>query len=775
MVLYYNNVREKANNTKYPFEKEIHTLEDFKKVVCYDHVGAKYQDYYRKNENFIQTNCTMFDVDNTETDDQKEWKTPADIQKAFPDVPFYVSYSRNHMKIKGDKLARPKFHIYFPDIVISDSEVYKNLKDKVCAYFPAFDDNAKDAARFFFGVENPQVEYHEGKILLSDFMKTVQICTTVDTPVFSTITKDNIIPQGTRNNTMFKFACKVLRQINDIEEAAQEYKHEAEKCSPPLEEKELNGIWKSALKYYHKDIKGLQGHISQSRTLKPHDFTDVGQAEILIREYGDRLRYSPATRYLYYTGKVWKESDIKAQGLAQELTDRQLKEATSLLQDAYKKENEAAINEDEEEKKEAKTLIRKALKYRDFVLHYRHSLRISAALKEAQPKVEIDITKLDADGLKLNTPAGYVDLKNGQMYPHKPTVYCTKITSVGPDRRGEDLFRNFLKVITCQNSELEEYLQLVAGMCAVGKVFCENLIIAYGSGKNGKSTFFNLLARVMGDYAGSLSTETLITHSRKNKSPEYAELRGKRIVIASELEEETRLDTATVKKLCSTDPIYAEKKYKDPFQFTPSHTIILHTNHLPNVKTMDHGTWRRLIVVPFMAVIEDNADIKNYCEYLFEHAGGAVLTWIIEGARKFIAQQYKIELPKIVKNAINTYRQENNLIGNFILDECDIDKTFVQPAGELYSRFREYCGTLGEHQIPSAGNFKSQMIEAGYSWDRNNKGAFYYGVCLKKEASISTEMNPFPYVISRFDEKIPSTMMEGDSDFGNYSEEEVEF
>ena len=42
---------------------------------------------------------------------------------------------------------------------------------------------------------------------------------------------------------------------------------------------------------------------------------------------------------------------------------------------------------------------------------------------------------------------------------------------------------------------------------------------------------------------------------------------------------------------------------------------------------------------------------------------------------------------QIVKDTIETYRQENNLIGNFILDECDIDKTFVQPAGELYSRF----------------------------------------------------------------------------------------
>ena len=186
----------------------------------------------------------------------------------------------------------------------------------------------------------------------------------------------------------------------------------------------------------------------------------------------------------------------------------------------------------------------------------------------------------------------------------------------------------------------------------------------------------------MGDYAGSLSTETLITHSRKNKSPEYAELRGKRIVVASELEEETRLDTATVKKLCSTDPIYAEKKYKDPFQFAPSHTIILHTNHLPNVRTMDNGTWRRLIVVPFMATIDDNADIKNYCEYLFDHAGGAVLSWIIEGARKFIAQQYKMELPKIVKDTIETYRQENNLIGNFILDECDDKFTITFNTGD---------------------------------------------------------------------------------------------
>ena len=125
--------------------------------------------------------------------------------------------------------------------------------------------------------------------------------------------------------------------------------------------------------------------------------------------------------------------------------------------------------------------------------------------------------------------------------------------------------------VTVGDKSLERYLQEVAGMCAVGRVLRENLIIAYGEGGNGKSTLFNLLARVLGDYSGALSAETLTANCRKNKSPEYAELRGKRLIIAAELEEGMRLDTAIVKKLCSTDPILAEKKYKDPFSFTPCH------------------------------------------------------------------------------------------------------------------------------------------------------------------------------------------------------------
>ena len=98
-----------------------------------------------------------------------------------------------------------------------------------------------------------------------------------------------------------------------------------------------------------------------------------------------------------------------------------------------------------------------------------------------------------------------------------------------------------------------------------------------------------------------MSADSLTANCRRNVKPEIAELKGKRLIIAAELEEGTRLSTSILKQLCSTDQIRGEKKFKDPFDFTPSHTAVLYTNHLPKVSASDDGTWRRLIVIPFHA------------------------------------------------------------------------------------------------------------------------------------------------------------------------------
>lgn len=265
--LYYNNVRQDPKNTKYPHRSEIRCKEDLAKVMSFDHVCAEYKDSYRRKDNFICADCCMFDVDNSESDNERDWITPEDVQKAFSDVPFYVSYSRNHLKVKDGKKARPKFHIYFPVDKIINGDEYGGLKQKVCKYFPKFDPNAKDCARFFYGVEFPNVQFISGNTLLTDFMRNTVISNNC-----AVQTNADIIPQGQRNTTMHRFALRVLTRYGDSDNTAyQAFLNESERCSPLLDDKELDAIWKGAISYYRQTIRTSPNYVS------PHKYVNAQQ------------------------------------------------------------------------------------------------------------------------------------------------------------------------------------------------------------------------------------------------------------------------------------------------------------------------------------------------------------------------------------------------------------------------------------------------------------------------------------------------------------------
>lgn len=465
--------------------------------------------------------------------------------------------------------------------------------------------------------------------------------------------------------------------------------------------------------------------------LFPDDFSDVGEARVFVQVYGDIARYSAATKWIVYNGAYWEESDTKARALVQKLTDRQLSEARQQIKEARKAFDRAIENGSKTDQKAATILVAAAEKYRSFVLSMRKTNRISAILTEAAPSLEIKVEELDSDGFLLNCPSGTVDLRTGQMREHRPEDYITKCCACDPSEEGKELWLDFLDRMTCGDKELSLYHQIISGQEAIGKIFCENLEMQIGTGGNGKSTYNNCKKYVLNDYGGSISAETLTVNCRKNKSPEFAELRGKRFVIASELEENQRLDTAIMKKLCSTDDIYAEKKYKDPFSFRPSHTICLFTNHLPRIGTSDSGTWNRIIVMPFKADFRGQAgEVKNYAEYLFTRCGGAVLAWIIEGAKRFIDANYIVEPPESVKSAIAEYRNDNDQIAGFLEDCCEVGKEYSEKAGALYDTYRHFCERTGEHYIRNKLDFKTALISAGCDWKKTKVGAMYYGVQL---------------------------------------------
>lgn len=706
------------SNCVYPNPVTVTDADTMRQAAAFDHVCAAYKQNYRSVDNFLKADCLPMDCDNDHSDDPDDWLTPFDVAMDFPGVGMIFVYSKSHMKQKGKRGPRPRFHVYFICTETTNSEIYSSWKDRLIADYPYFDDGAKDSARFLFGVKNAAVEVYDGEITIDEFLAD---------SFAEWDAAQGQIPEGSRNKTMSHYAGRVIKRLGNTEEAHKQFLKEAEKCSPPLDDAELAGIWGSAVKFGAK-VAAQEGYIppeqyNQDFLLMPEDFSDVGQAIVLSREYMDRLRFSPATDYIVFNGSFWEESQPNAQGIAQELTARQLEEAETEIQRCMKEMSDngawamlaamgakkamAAFNEAQRRSFEK---YERAEAYRKYAIKRRDTKYISAALKEARPMIQIEQRVLDADEFLLNLPSGTCDLRTGAVREHNAQDYITKQTAVDPSGDGMDVWEDTLQTFFQGDVDLIRYVQEIVGLAAIGKVYIEALVIAYGEGRNGKSTFWNTIARVLGTYSGNMSADTLTVGCKRNVKPELAEAKGKRMIIAAELEEGMRLNTSNVKQLCSTDEIYAEKKYKAPFSYVPTHTLVLYTNHLPRVGAIDQGTWRRLIVIPFNAKNEGKADIKNYSDFLFKTAGGAVLSWIIEGAKRVIASDYKIVQPRVVQDAIQKYKENNDWLAHFLDDCCEVGDDFEAKSGEFYNAYRSYCLQMGEY-TRSTTDFYSALCQ----------------------------------------------------------------
>ena len=742
-TIYSSDYTGNPGNCSYPHKHTITDLESLKAAVTHDYVCAEYRNNYRNGENFIGTDCLPVDCDNDHSENPDDWVMPADVFEAFPGVTFAVHYSRSNMREKNGKAARPKFHVLFPIDHMTDAVAYSNMKKLVNTVFPYFDTNALDAARFFFGTSNPEVELYEGSINLTEFFEEDF---DADMPGHGI---PSVIPEGSRNATMSRFAGRVIKKYGDTEEAYNAFIEQAAKCEPPLDDKELSTIWHSAQKFFAR-VSQQDGYVDPDTynsdvSYKPGDYSDVGQAEVLAKHFSNELRYSPATHFIRYNEHYWQESEPGAQAVAHELTRRQLAEASAnlftalrklesnggqdVLKNTTKAKAEAIMNQAQ---MEAYHEFIEAQNYHKYVLHRRDSKNITSTLRESRPMLEISPRDLDNNPFLLCTPAATYDLRKGLdgAQEHNPEDFITKITTVSPGIKGEKIWNDCLNLIFCNDRELIDYVQMICGLAAIGQVFLEALIIAYGSGRNGKSTFWNVIARVLGLYSGNISADTLTVGCRRNVKPEMAETKGKRLLIAAEMQEGARLNDSTVKQLCSTDDIFAEKKYKDPFSFTPCHTLVLYTNHLPRVSASDDGIWRRLIVIPFNAKIEGKSDIKNFADHLYHNAGDAILSWIIEGAKKVIDADYKFKLPECVQRAIDEYRIQNDWFTHFLEDKCEVDPKYRVSSSELYQTYRNYCMDTNEY-VRSTTDFYFALEKAGFTKLNLSGRKFIKGLRIK--------------------------------------------
>lgn len=445
--------------------------------------------------------------------------------------------------------------------------------------------------------------------------------------------------------------------------------------------------------------------------------TDLGRSKIFSNKYKDTLRWCDENGYWYiWNGKVW-ESDKKLKIL------QMAKETIGeIVQKTFKSIKYAKNDAQLEKAKEKYKIVLKAQGERP----------IKAMISLSKSDLPITLDQMDNDPFLLNCLNGVVDLKTGKLTDHKPEYYMSKIANAEytPKKQFKH-FKQFLDDITCEDVELSNYFQQVCGMSAIGKVFHEGMCIFYGSGRNGKSTFLNLISRIFGDYSCQINTETLMAQRDGKQIIGGVSVEGKRFATAMETEEGRRLSGAMLKKLASADKVSERPMYAAERTFEPSHTLIMACNFLPKIGSTDTGTWRRIAVVPFKAKFEEGKkEIKDYAGILFKEDANAILAWIVEGAVKYYKNGFTIKTPQVIKDATKQYRAAEDWIGNFIAECCEIGE-FEEMGGTLYDAYVVWCDKNNESYKRRPRDFAAALEAANFTKRHGMKGSIWKGLKLQ--------------------------------------------
>ncbi|MDH6247251.1 phage/plasmid primase, P4 family [Mycobacterium sp. OTB74] len=335
---------------------------------------------------------------------------------------------------------------------------------------------------------------------------------------------------------------------------------------------------------------------------------------------------------------------------------------------------------------------------------------------------------LDADPHLLNVANGTLDLRTMELSRHDPADRLTKIcraayeTNVNPGP-----WQEFLATVLPVD-EVRGYVQRHAGVALLGKVVEHVLSIWTGTGANGKGTAYGAFCWALGDYACTAEPE-LFLHRQGGHPTGEMDLMGRRLVVVSETDEGRRFAEATMKRLTGGDTIRARRMRQDFIEFTPSHTAVLVTNHLPAVSGDDPAVWRRIRVVPWDVVVpEDQRDGELPAR--LERAAEEVLAWCIAGWSEY--RRIGLAEPDAVLTSTDAYRADSDAVARFIADECVTSSPALKATtGQLFDAWQAWRVSDGAPEI-SQKKFGQRLDIKGYPvTDKARDGRWREGIGLK--------------------------------------------
>ena len=442
---------------------------------------------------------------------------------------------------------------------------------------------------------------------------------------------------------------------------------------------------------------------------KIYEQNDTGNAERMFDMFGNTLKYSYENKLWYYwDGKVWKEDLV---GQIKKLCDKCI--------DEMKKE---AFKEDDPE------VQMQLLKWANKTSNSKPKENM---LKELQHIGTIPVMTSELDTQKdfINCSNGIVNLRNGELIPHDPNYLCTKITKSAYDNvsgKQPKLWLDFLDTVTKGDKELQDYIQKAVGYSLTGSIREQCMFFLYGLGRNGKSTFLDIISELAGNYANHAQPETIMTKSQlsSNTLSDIARLRGARFVTTVEPNENVKLNEGLVKQLTGGDKVTARFLYGREFEFVPEFKIWLGANHKPIIKGTDDGIWRRIRLIPFTAQIPDEKVDKNLKAKLKAELP-LIMKWAVDGALKW--QKEGLKIPKVIEEATKEYRHEMDTLSRFYEEYIIVDKTGKIKANDLYYEYCNWCSDNNEY-TNSATKFGKDIKNKIPDKQVFADGTYYMGV-----------------------------------------------
>jgi putative DNA primase/helicase len=543
---------------------------------------------------------------------------------------------------------------------------------------------------------------------------------------------DHSVSGDRGHNKLFRAACTLVRDFDLTPDVSFRLlkEHFNPRCDPEWSEAEIR----------HKVQDADKFDEPRGRLLQRFTADDLGNARRLVAYHGEDLLYVGEWKlWLFWDGARWQ---LDRTGGAMRL-------AKKTADEIYKA-----------------TCKAKAVKKGSNAQRARSAAGLSAMLSLAstEPSIAVLPDHFDKDPFLLCCPNCVVDLRTGEARSHRREDYLTQLAGAPYDQKAEcplwletlnKLFPRQGGVPGEGDPEMIGFVQRLCGLFLTGVTTEQLLTTFYGLGSNGKSVVINLLLAMLGDYGIKAAKEVVVNKPGSHPTA-VADLRGKRLAVCSETSEEDSLDEGRVKELTGNERLKARGMRQDYWEFTPSHKLLLVTNHKPKIVGTDDGIWRRVGLLPFEQQFWDPAKPakdgedrpehlradKNLGEKLLKELPG-VLAWAVRGCLAW--QREGLKIPDAVQAATNEYRADEDNVALFYKEGCqqfpNSSGQIRTAGGKLFSAYLDWCEATGMNAC-SATKFGKRMKDLA-QWNKSG-GIIYYSGIAPREVPDDAKKRPSP-------------------------------